>query len=210
MAGIIPNPSNILTLIASLYPAFIVSFLVLASIFNLNLTGVFYILGLFITWVISMFFGIEMFAKVYQPPDKDEINPSCDLFNLTNWKNRRPNFQAAISGFTFMYLLLPTLPVVRTLSMPNWGVIIATAFFGLINIFHQKIRKCSTVLELVGGMVLGLGAGTGWFFLMHAANPKNVFYNEILSNNVICSKPARSTFKCSVYKGSKLISSANI
>ena len=39
MAGILTSLGNIGILIAALYPVFIVSFLVLASVFNFNLTG---------------------------------------------------------------------------------------------------------------------------------------------------------------------------
>ena len=48
--GILPTFGNIGVLIASMYPAFIVTFLIVASIFNLKINGLIYLFGILITF----------------------------------------------------------------------------------------------------------------------------------------------------------------
>ena len=36
-------------------------------------------------------------------------------------------------------------------------------------------------------------------------NDKMLYFNEILSNKVICGRPSESTFKCAVYKNGELL-----
>ncbi len=204
MAGIQASFENIGVLIASLYPAFIVGFLVLASIFNFNYTGFVYIFGLLIT-----FFACWLVALTGILPERpSDSSPSCDLFSAFSYNMKGPSFPAAISWFTFMYLLLPTIPPARPTPLLNPMVIASTSFFALINMLYQFRHKCSSLNGLLLGMVIGLAFGTGWFFIWWGRGFKELlFYNELVSNNVICSRPAKQTFKCQVYKGGEIISS---
>ena len=44
--------------------------------------------------------------------------------------------------------------------------------------------------------------------LLHEAGYDSLLYfDELLSNKVACSRPSKQSFKCSVYKGGELISS---
>lgn len=204
MAGILASFSNIGILIASLYPAFIVSFLVLASIFNFNLTGIVYLTGIIATLVACWL--VAMLGIVGERPPGSAA--SCDLFSAFSTNMKGPSFPAAVSWFSFIYLLLPMIPPARPNGLLNPMVIASTAFFALINMFYQFQHKCANSTGLLLGMVIGLAFGTGWFFLWWGSGHKDLlFYNELVSNNVICSRPAKQTFKCQVYRGGEIISS---
>ncbi len=87
-------------------------------------------------------------------------------------------------------------------------VLSSTVFLALVNMLYQFRHKCSTAMGLVLGMAIGLLIGTGWFFLWWGSGHKDLlFYNELISNNVVCNRPAKQTFKCQVYKGGELVSS---
>ena len=61
------------------------------------------------------------------------------------------------------------------------------------------------------GIFIGLFFGTIWFWMWFAFNRKDLlFFNELVSNNAICSRPNKQTFKCSVYKGGELLSSTTL
>ena len=69
-----------------------------------------------------------------------------------------------------------------------------------------------TLVASVGGAVLGsligLVLGAIWFTIFQTAGYDSLLYfNELASNNVQCSKPSKQTFKCSVYKNGELVSS---
>ena len=57
-------------------------------------------------------------------------------------------------------------------------------------------------------VILGILFGTVWVTIFWSAGKKDLlFYNELASNNVVCNKPSKQTFKCSVYKNGEIISS---
>ena len=59
----------------------------------------------------------------------------------------------------------------------------------------------------MGGLV-GLILGGSWYMLLHESGYDSLLYfDELLSNKVACSRPSKQSFKCSVYKGGELISS---
>ena len=204
MAGILASLGNIGILIASLYPAFIVSFLVLASVFNFNLTGIVYLSGIILTFTVC--YLVAMSGLTTDRPVGSR--PSCDLFSGLSYNMMGPSFPAAVSWFTFFYLLLPTIPPARPSGFVNPMVLASTAFFAIINMIYQFRQKCSSAVGIVLGMAIGSCLGVAWFFLWWGAGHKELlFYNELISNNVICERPAKQTFKCHVYKGGELVSS---
>lgn len=207
MAGILTNFSNLGVLIGSLYPTFIVCFLVLASIFNLKLTGLVYLFGIIVT--VAVCFLIAQTGIVAQRPPNAPI--SCDLFNIGNTVYKGPSTQAAISWFTFIYLLWPMIPPAQSSSIPNPMVIAATASLALINNVFQWRNGCASMPGILLGIVLGIGLGTAWFWMWWLTDHKDLlFYNELISNNAICRRPARQTFKCEVWKGGELVSQSTI
>ena len=223
------------------YPIFIVGFLVLASIFNLQLNGLIYLIGILLTsfacWRLSLIIPddnkqnellTENSAKGVPAPtlkpatfelsngqagggptednskNKQKFMPYCGLFGpLNNIKN--PSIQAAITWFTFIYLLIPMLMNKKTLLNP--AVITVTTVLAVFNCIYLGITECSNYVGLLFGTIIGLICGTVWYFIILGINKKYLFYNELISNNAICNKPSQTNFKCHVYKGGELVSS---
>tara|TARA_B100001121_G_C18565798_1_gene562584 strand:+ start:173 stop:775 length:603 start_codon:yes stop_codon:yes gene_type:complete len=196
MAGIQPSFGNIGILIGSLYPAFIVSFLFVASLFNFKLTGLVYLGGLTVTYIACWL--VAMTGIVGERPPNAPL--SCDLW-APSLNTKGPSFQAAISWFTFIYLLLPML----FNSVLNPIVVGLTAFFAIVNMLFQHMNNCSSFSGLLLGTVIGLVLGSAWYGIWSMSNPNLLFYNELVSNNAVCSRPSNETFKCSVYRGGELL-----
>lgn len=207
MAGILPNFSNLGVLIGSLYPVFIVCFLVLASIFNQQLNGIIYLTGVSFTLVLCYFVAqLGIFSE------KSRNAPlSCDLFSVGSTNYMGPSSQAAISWFTFIYLLWPMIPPAQSSSIPNPMVIIATSILALTNNIFQWRKGCSNVGGILLGAAIGIAFGTAWFWLWWMSGHKDLlFYNELVSNNAICKRPSQQSFKCEVWKGGKLITESTV
>jgi hypothetical protein len=61
--------------------------------------------------------------------------------------------------------------------------------------------------SILGGLV-GLILGATWFSVFHHSGYDSLLYfDELTSNRIACSRPSKQTFKCSVYKNGQLISS---
>lgn len=209
MAGIFTSFSNIGILVGSLYPYFIVCFLVLASIFNQKLNGLVYLGGIvttaFICYLIS-FTGVA--GKNGRLPN---AALTCDFFNLFNNQQLGPSALVATSWFTFIYLLIPMLPPVQPNGLINPMVVILTAFFAIVSSIFQIRNNCNSMTGILLGGIIGLIMGVCWFFLWWSTNHHDLlFYNEIVSNNAVCSRPQKQSFKCEVWKGGELISQSTV
>lgn len=207
MAGILVTISNLSKLVGALYPLFIVSFLVLASVFNLKLTGVVYLGGIVATIILCYLFGMMGLISERNP----NAALSCDLFSMASHPYQGPSTQAAISWFTFVYLLWPMLPPMHPGGLINPMIIATTLIFAMINSIFQYRNNCSNTSGIILGGAIGLLAGSGWFWLWYGSGYKDLlFYNELVSNNAICTRPSKQTFKCEVWKGGELISSSTV
>ena len=68
------------------------------------------------------------------------------------------------------------------------------------------LGKCNKLIDLIVGNILGAGIGVAYFFLFWASGNKNLLFgNSLDSNNVICNRPAKQTFKCAVYKNGQVV-----
>ena len=200
MSGIIPTFQNIGVLIASLYPIFIIMFLFVASIFNSRINGLIYLFGILITF--GLCWG---FANLPLGDTRVMGSPvTCDFFSTFGYNYPSPNFQAAINSFTLIYLLIP---MMMNKNLFNPLVIISIIVFSAINSTYLYLKMCTNSQGLILGTLIGGLFGFIWFSIMYSANKNLVFYNELASNNAICSMPSKQTFKCNVYKNGEIISS---
>jgi hypothetical protein len=184
-AEVMKNTQDLGKIIGIYYPPFIVLFLLIASFFNSTfLKGIIYLVGL-----------LPVFA----------------IWALNN-KDKTPehiNSSAYISWYTFFYLFLPMIES----SQVNPYIIGVLLFGSIFNMFVESKNKdgSTTLFSVIFGMIIGTIAGVCWFiFLLTSDNGNNrkfLFYNEMVSNNVVCTAPKKQTFKCSVYKNGELLSS---
>lgn len=187
---------------ASIYPLFIVWFLLIASIFNFKLNGVVYLGGILLT----IGFCLLVASLNLFPPRNLDGPITCDLLSITSTDYVGPNTQSAICWFTFAYLTWPMLPPAQSKGLVNPMVLIITLFGAVLNSVFQYTKKCSDEVGIFMGIVIGLFAGTMWFWIWYAANRQDLlFFNELVSSNAICSRPTKQTFKCSVFKNGELL-----
>ena len=199
--GVVPTFQNIGVIVASLYPVFIVSFLVLASIFNFKVNGLIYLFGILITF--GLCYGFANLPMGGTLPLN--VPETCDMFSTFGYGYPSPSFQAAISAFTLIYLLIPMM-INKNLFNPM--VLITLLTMSVINAVYLFIRGCTNAQGLMLGALIGGLFGFVWFSIMYSANKNLVFYNELASNTAICSMPSKQTFKCNVYKNGELISTS--
>lgn len=197
--GISPTFGNIGVLIASLYPAFIVTFLIVASIFNLKINGLIYFFGILIT------FGLCYSMAMLFNKERTGSDISCDLFSTLGYPYQNPSFQAAVTVFTYVYLLIP----MATNSLLNPVVLAVLPILSVINMVYLKVKGCASITGLFMGAVIGALLATFMVGILSLSGNKDLlFYNELVSNNVICKKPSKQKFKCSIYKNGELVSSS--
>ena len=103
------------------------------------------------------------------------------------------------------------IPPFQSNASPNPPIIAATSFFALINSIFQYRNGCANITGILAGAAIGLLIGSLWFLMWwYSGSHDLLFYNELLSNNAICTRPSRQTFKCEVWRGGQLITQSTI
>jgi hypothetical protein len=186
-----------------LAPFVLASFFTLASIFNQDFKGFIYLVGLlfssFITMLAAKLPGINSLTR---PVDAPEI---CNVLTIgqTDSLSDLPLGQSAIT-YTFAYLWYSMIH--SDLVSQNIPTLV---FFPLLIIFDfvwNLNNSCYSFGQLTTSAGVGGLIGWLWAYIISKGKSPSLMYFSSLTNEDVCSRPTKSTFKCNVYKNGKLIS----
>ena len=191
--------SNIFQFVSALSPLLIGFFLVMTSVFNQNIRGIVYLGGVLIACAVNL-----VLMNVVRSPNNPSRSPICDLVELPFGINafNSPAISSLFIAFTIAYLVLP----MHYNDTTNYGVLTALLGLFIMDAISKVSSKCTTAVGVLLGGLVGLVLGGAWFALFKGTGYSSLlFFDEVASNNVICSRPSKQTFKCSVYKNGELI-----
>ena len=191
---------NILQLFSLISALLLVFFLVMSSLFNQNLKGIVYLAGVLLASCINIFLMNQIGSGMLK-----DASMSCDLIKLPILSEfNSPAPTSLFIAFTIAYLVLP----MYYNNQINYVVLASLLCLLAMDAITKITNKCTTSSGSILGTLVGLVLGTAWYTLFHQSGYDSLLYfDELQSNKVICSKPSKQTFKCSVYKGGTLISS---
>ena len=192
--------SNVLQFFSFISPTLLVFFLFMSSLFNQNLKGLVYLAGLLISSLVNIFF----MNMIGSGRDENEAF-SCTIFDIPHVSQyNSPYPSSLIIAFTVAYLILP----MKYNNQMNYAVLGFLLCLLGVDIITKVQNKCTTYAGSILGGLVGFLLGTIWYIFFHAAGFDSLLYfDELRSDNVVCSKPTKQTFKCSVFKNGELISS---
>jgi hypothetical protein len=178
----------------SLISPYLIAFLmVMISIINSNIKGFIYLLGLIMLFVIVLLFQNSLKVEA-------ETNKICNLFSVSKFSV--PSFNSALYVYTIFYILLPMI----NMGMINFPLIIIFLIFYVIDSIIKYKSKCSSIIGIVMGSLLGLFFGITWFLIIRSTGQTGLlYYDDLVSNKLACSRPTKQHFKCQVYKNGELI-----
>ena len=202
-SGITPTPSNLFNFFSFMTPFLLVFFLVMISIFNMDIQGFIYLGGILMASIINIFF-----MNIIKNPANPDRNPLCGVLNFpffgTTERYDSPSLNSLILCFTFAYLILPMIFNRQT----NYIVIITLISLFIIDSFSQVTNKCTNASGTILGSLVGFVLGAIYYTIIYHSGNKNLLYfEEFQSNNVICKRPRKQQFKCRVFKNGELVSS---
>lgn len=186
-----------------LAPFVLASFFTLASIFNQDFKGFIYLVGLLFSSFITMLAAkLPIINKLERPSVVPEI---CNVLTIGQTDNLSdlPLGQSAIT-YTFAYLLFSMMH--SNLVGRNIPTLV---FFPLLIIFDfiwNLNNSCYSIGQLITSASVGGLIGWLWAYIISKGKSPSLMYFSSLSNEEVCSRPTKSTFKCNVYKNGKLIS----
>ena len=173
--------------------------MVMISFFNSDAKGVIYLGFLMIS---SMLNVLLMNAKKSEPnPDRSRFCNMMDVpWNINNYNS--PDYNSMVIMFTTAYIMLP---MVYNKQM-NYGAVMFMFILFAFNYITQSTFLCCKGMDMIFGGLIGMVMGCSFAGLLKmAGGEKFLYFNELSSNNTVCSRPSKQTFKCSVYKNGKII-----
>ena len=191
--------SNVLQFFSFISPTLLIFFLFMASLFNQNLKGLVYIAGILLASIINIFF-MNLIGSGRNPEEAF----SCSIFDIPHVSRfNSPYPSCLIIAFTVAYLILP----MKYNQQMNYPVLAFLLVILGIDIVTKVQNKCTTWAGSILGGLVGFLLGTIWYILFHVTGFDSLLYfDELRSDNVMCSQPSSQTFKCSVYQNGQLIS----
>ena len=191
--------SNIVQLFSVFAPLFLGTFLVLISVFNQNIKGLIYLGGVLIASVLNL----AVMFMIGSEPDENQ-GAICNLINfpLVPTQYNIPNYNSMFIMFTLVYLLLPMLAN----NQVNMWIIGTIVSIFAVDAYVKLEYSCTVPRGITFGAIIGGFLGAVWYFVMKFSKHESLlFFNDLVSNNVICQRPKNQTFKCSVYKNGQVI-----
>jgi len=197
------NFSNMLQFFSTISPILLAFFLVMISLFNTDIKGLVYLGGILIASVINLFIMNTLKVKSDKIP-----SPACNLMDFPLNLNEyiSPAFNTMFISFTLMYLYLP----MQYISSINYPVLIFICGLLVMDAVTKISRGCTNFSGIALGFLVGSILGILYFIsLWKTGHNDLLFFNAEPSNNVICSRPKKQNFKCSVMKNGVPIGEVN-
>jgi hypothetical protein len=190
------NYPNVFQYFSMISPFLVILLFVFISIINSNLKGFIYLLGIFF-----LFFLILLFQKVLRIQLPGESSPYCQVFQFPVPLQGVPSFNSSIFMFTIVYLFIPMLMN----NIMNFPLLILLFVMYAIDCVIKTSGNCTTPVGVVLGSFVGLIWGLLWYFLIQSQNSDLLYYDDLISNKIACSRPSQQQFKCSVFRNGQLL-----
>lgn len=197
------NFSNLLQFFAAISPILLAFCLVMISIFNSDIKGMVYLGGILIASLINLLILNSLKIK------SDKIIPAfCNLiefpFNLNEYIS--PAFNSMFIAFTLAYLYMP----MQYISGINYPVLIFITSLLVLDAGTKMTGGCTTFGGVMLGSLIGFVLGLLWFIAFYSTGHEDLlFFNAEPSNNVICSRPKKQTFRCKIFRNGEVIGEAS-
>lgn len=197
--------SNYLKLCARISPFFLVLFFVLIAFFdgNYGIKGFLY-LGCVLILSVSV---IVIANSIATNDGITNTHPICRMFDFPYGDSAgyNPYLNSAIIAFTFVYMLIP----MSQNDSYNVELLMLISVLYFVDMFMSSPlgHRCTSWAGIVIGTIFGMfAAGLIVAFINSSDNQSLLFFNELKSNSVVCKRPAKQTFKCSVTKNGQILS----
>ena len=191
------NIINIIYMFFRLAPFIIVSYFTLQSLFNQDMKGVIYIIGLIVASFVTVILGgiLKKFSppKGLMPTDYSRIRCTQLTLGSTQPVSVLPLSQT-VFGYTFAYLAY--FIASNNLQTQNIATFIMFPLVIVADIIWSTSNLCSNPKYLLISLIIGAVIGTLWAMIIESTNMPNLAYMSGISNKDVCSKPSKSLYKC--------------
>ena len=190
---ILPSTSSALYLVSFVGPYVLIGFFLLLSIFNQNLKGVAYLVGICVLFTISG--GVSTMLEA------SSNNRKCGDHGVFHQSNGLPP-GTLVYVFSFFYLITPMV----TTGIVNMPLLVSLALMTIVDATVNLRDNCTDLSFIVIAIVFASIIGTLWSVLIYSVKRELVYHTDYISTNKLaCSLPSKQKFKCVVKKNGEII-----
>ena len=195
------NIVNLLYLFFRLAPFIIVCYFTLQSIFNQDLKGLIYLVGLLIAAAVTIMIGNilpEDQSKTLLglgTPDSKFAKAKCNQLTLGKGQplSNLPLSQT-VFGYTLAYLSY--FISVNSLQTQNVPMFVIFPIVILADMYWNASNGCSSNIYLLSALILGGLVGALWAMIIDSTKMANLAYFSGISNKDVCSQPKKNMYRC--------------
>ena len=196
------NLITIFYLFFRLAPFIVVSYFALGSIFNQDMKGLVYLIGLlfccFVTFLIGQTVPISFTigSDPANPLSRKMVAPVCNLLTIgKDGSFSRIPLGLSILSFTLIYLVV--IIAKNHLEMSNLPTLI---FFPMIiggDLIWNLRNACYAPVGIFLALAIGCLMGWAWATIIERLNKPDLFFlNTGNSSQTVCQRPTKQLFKC--------------
>jgi hypothetical protein len=193
--NILPSISSALYLVSFVGPYVLIGFFLLLSIFNQNLKGVAYLVGICVLFAISGGVSRMLEASAFSN------NRKCGDHGVFHQSNGLPP-GTLVYVFSFFYLITPMV----TTGIVNMPLLVSLALMTIVDAAVNLREKCTDMSFIMIAIVFASIIGTLWSVLIYSVKRELAYHTDYISSNKLaCSLPSKQKFKCVVKKNGEII-----
>lgn len=194
--NVIPSPASALYFVSLVGPSVLIGFFILLSIFNQNLKGIAYFVGICVLFTLA-----NTIAGILSIFPNDVGSKMCGGQGLFSSHNGLA-YGTLIYVFSFCYLLFPMV----TNGIVNMPLLVSLVLVTVIDSYVNLREKCSEIHSVGVSIVLAALVGTLWSILIYSIKPELTYHMDYISSNKLaCSLPSKQKFKCVVKQNGEII-----
>ena len=188
------NIITLLYLFFRLSPFIIVSYFSISSLFNQELKGVIYLVGVIFACFATILFGNTLNDTMISVDPKVQ-NPVCNMLTLgSNGTYSKIPLGISILSYTFAYL---TFVIVKyKIVMYNLPTLILFPMLILGDLFWNIKNECFQPFGTLMSLLIGGGVGLLWAFIIDTIKKPKLQYFNVGSDRTVCERPSKQLFKC--------------
>tara|TARA_B110000858_G_scaffold190172_1_gene237818 strand:- start:389 stop:1009 length:621 start_codon:yes stop_codon:yes gene_type:complete len=180
-------------------PFIIVSYFALQSIFNQDLKGVIYLVGLLIAATLTILLGTVLpntsDNTSGMPIQSPFAKAKCNQLTLgSDGPISKLPLSQTVFGYTLAYLSY--FISINNLQAQNIPTFILFPILILADMVWNTANGCSTNILLLCGLISGAIFGILWAMIIESTNAADLSYFSGISNKDVCSRPTKSLYKC--------------
>lgn len=180
-------------------PSVLIGFFVILSIFNQNLKGLAYLVGICVLFT-TMSTINSMLASTRTNHHESPI--ACRSYGLFGGTSGGLSHGVLIYVYTFFYLLLPMI----INGIINMYILFSLALITIADIVINNTYGCLRIQNVIISIIFGSLIGVFWSTLIYSIKPELTYHTDyITSNKLACSMPSKQNFKCVVKKNGEII-----